>query len=434
MPKCSHIHALEILDSRGNPTVYVTVTLENGVKGTASVPSGASTGLNEALEKRDGDKNRFGGKGVLDVVRTINTEIHAAFLSKEVGNQSAVDKFLIQLDGTDNKSRLGANAILGTSLAIARACAAYYQMELFQYIGGCGPIMLPCPMCNILNGGAHADNSIDFQEFMIRPTGSSSFSEGLRWISEIYHTLKSLLKKKGYHVSVGDEGGFAPDLSSDTEALDLLVSAITQAGFRPGSDVSIALDCAASELYDQKSTRYIEKKREKKHETFATRTSQEQIAYLQSLVRSYPIDSIEDGLAEGDWEGWRELEATLGQTIQIVGDDIFVTNKRFLQRGIEEKSANAILIKLNQIGTLTETIETIDMARRAGWRTIVSHRSGETEDSFIADLAVGLSCGQIKTGAPCRAERTAKYNRLLQIEDMNKDSCLYIDTNTMVKK
>jgi enolase len=410
--------------------VFVQVELENGIVGSASVPSGASTGSHEAIERRDGDKGRYLGKGVLEVVSSVNTEIDAALRGVELQDQAWVDDLLIALDGTDNKSRLGANALLGTSLAVARACAQSYGMELFRYIGGCGPVMMPCPMFNVVNGGAHADNSLDFQEFMIRPRGAASFSEGLRWVSEVYHTLKSILKKKGMSVSIGDEGGFAPNLQSDVEALDLLVDAITQAGYRPGADISIAMDCAASELYDEKERRYIEKKRQKRKEKFASRTTAEQISYLAQLVSQYPIDSIEDGLAENDWEGWRELNKELGSRIQIVGDDIFVTNQRFLERGIAEKSANAILIKLNQIGTLTETIKTIQTARRAGWRTVVSHRSGETEDSFIADLCVGLSCGQLKSGAPCRSERTAKYNRLLIIEDMAKTRALYLDTNT----
>ena len=430
MPKCARVHAIEILDSRGNPTVLVQVELENGIIGSASVPSGASTGSHEAVERRDGDKGRYLGKGVLEVVSSVNTELDAALRGVEIQDQAQVDNLLIALDGTDNKSRLGANALLGTSLAVARACAQSCGMELFRYIGGCGPVMLPCPMFNVLNGGAHADNSLDFQEFMIRPRGASSFSEGLRWTAEVYHTLKSILKKKGMSVSIGDEGGFAPNLQSDVEALDLLVEAITQAGYRPGPDISIAMDCAASELYDEKERRYVEKKRQKRKEKYASRTTSEQIAYLAQLVSQYPIDSIEDGLAENDWEGWRELNKELGGRIQIVGDDIFVTNQRFLERGIAEKSANAILIKLNQIGTLTETIKTIQTARRAGWRTVVSHRSGETEDAFIADLCVGLACGQLKSGAPCRSERTAKYNRLLIIEDMAKESALYLDTNT----
>lgn len=431
MPRCTRVHAIEILDSRGTPTVIVQVELENGIVGSAAVPSGASTGSHEAIERRDGDKGRYLGKGVLDVVSSINTEINAALRGVMLQDQPAVDALLIALDGTENKSRLGANALLGTSLAVARACAQSYGLELFRYIGGCGPVLLPCPMCNVINGGVHADNSLDFQEFMIRPKGASSFAEGLRWIAEVYQILKLILKKRGLNVSIGDEGGFAPNLGSDVEALDLLMGAITQAGYRPGPDISIALDCAATELYDEKTKRYIEKKRQKQKEKFAQRTTSEQITYLASLCDQYPIDSIEDCLAENDWEGWRELNCELGDRIQIVGDDIFVTNPRFLERGIAEKSANAILIKLNQIGTLTETIETIQMARRAGWRTIVSHRSGETEDSFIADLCVALSCGQIKSGAPCRSERTAKYNRLLCIEDLERKSASYFDTNSM---
>jgi enolase len=429
MTTIDSVRALEILDSRGFPTVCVRVRLANGVTGMASVPSGASTGSHEAIERRDGDKSRYHGKGVLGVVASVQSEINASLQGISVFDQAAIDARLIALDGTDNKSRLGANGILGTSLACARAAAMSLGVELYRYLGGVGQAIMPCPMFNVLNGGAHADNSIDFQEFMIRPHGASSFAEALRWGSEVYHTLRSILKRKNMVVNVGDEGGFAPNLRSDDEALDLLVDAITQSGFQPGVDISIGLDCAASELYDEHERRYIEKKRKARNERYATRTSDEQIAYLQKLVTTYPIDSIEDGLAEQDWEGWGRLMKALGSTIQIVGDDLFVTNQKFLERGIAEKSANAILIKLNQIGTLTETIQTIQRARRVGWRTVVSHRSGETEDSFIADLSVGLGCGQIKTGAPCRSERNAKYNRLLLIEDMEEGSSVFLDTN-----
>lgn len=429
MTTIESIRALEILDSRGHPTVAVRVRLNNGGTGTAAVPSGASTGAYEAIERRDGDKKRYGGKGVRDVVASVNTEINECLKGISIFDQCGIDSRLIALDGTENKSRLGANGILGTSLACARAAANTLGIELYRYLGGAGQAIMPCPMFNVLNGGAHADNSIDFQEFMIRPHGAPSFAEALRWGSETYHALRSLLKKKGCIISVGDEGGFAPNLRSDDEVLDLLVDAIAQAGYKPGADISIGLDCAASELYDEKQKKYIEKKRKERKEEFASRTTDEQIAYLQHLVSQYPIDSIEDGLSEKDWEGWHKLTKALGCTIQIVGDDLFVTNPKFLERGIKEMSANAILIKLNQIGTLTETIQTIQRARRVGWRTVVSHRSGETEDTFIADLSVGLGCGQIKTGAPCRSERTAKYNRLLLIEDIEGKNSVFLDTN-----
>ncbi len=423
------IKALEILDSRGHPTVAVHVRLANGVVGMAAVPSGASTGTYEAVERRDGNRKRYGGKGVRDVVTSVNTEINECLKGLLVFDQTAIDQRLIDLDGTDNKGRLGANGLLGTSLACARAAAQSLGIELYRYLGGSGPAIMPCPMFNVLNGGVHADNCIDFQEFMIRPHGAPSFAEALRWGVETYHALRALLKKKGLTVSVGDEGGFAPNLASDDDVLDILVDAITQAGYKPGAEISIALDCAASELYDENERTYVEKKRRARKEPYQSRTADEQIAYLQQLVSRYPIDSIEDGLSEKDWDGWKKLNATLGTAIQLVGDDLFVTNPTFLERGIAEQSANAILIKLNQIGTLTETVQTIQRARRAGWCTIVSHRSGETEDAFIADLAVGLGCGQIKTGAPCRSERTAKYNRLLCIEDREAGHSVFVDTN-----
>jgi len=426
----SSVQGLEILDSRGFPTVLVRVVLSDGTIAVAAVPSGASTGAFEAIERRDADPTFFKGKGVQGVVASVNTEINQALQGKTPFDQSAIDLALIALDGTENKSRLGANALLGTSLAIARAAAASQGVELFRYLGGCGPVIMPCPMFNILNGGAHAENSIDFQEFMIRPHGASCFAESLRWGAEIYQTLRSLLKSEGLNVSVGDEGGFAPDLSSDEQALELLVEAISQAGYTPGKQVSIALDCAASELYDEETSCYIEKKHRARNQSYKSRTTEEQIAYLKELTENYPIDSIEDGLADvQDWEGWQKMQEVLGGSIQIVGDDLFVTNSTFLERGITEQSANAILIKLNQIGTLTETIQTIQRARRAGWRTVVSHRSGETEDTFISDLSVAMGCGQIKTGAPCRSERTAKYNRLLYIEAFEAENSLFLDTN-----
>jgi len=430
MTVISSVQALEILDSRGFPTVLVRALLSDGTVASASVPSGASTGAFEAIERRDEDPSFYKGKGVQGVVSSVNSEINQALQGKDPFDQSAIDLALIALDGTENKSRLGANALLGTSLAIARAAASSQNTPLFRYLGGCGPIIMPCPMFNILNGGAHAENSVDFQEFMVRPHGASCFAESVQWGSEIYHTLRSLLKNEGLGVSVGDEGGFAPDLASDEQALELLVEAISQAGFTPGKDVSIALDCAASELYDEESQCYIEKKHRARNLPFKARSSDEQIAYLKELIERYPIDSIEDGLTDvQDWEGWQKMQQELGGSIQIVGDDLFVTNPTFLERGVAEKSANAILIKLNQIGTLTETIQTIQRARRAGWRTVVSHRSGETEDTFISDLCVALGCGQIKTGAPCRSERTAKYNRLLYIEAFEAENSLFLDTN-----
>ena len=429
MPVITSLVGFEILDSRGNPTIAVRIALDNGITALASVPSGASTGAHEAVEKRDGDKRRYQGKGVQEVVSSVNGEIAKVLRGLNVFDQAGIDHLLITLDGTPNKSRLGANAILGTSLAVARAAALSCNLELYRYLGGVRPALMPCPMFNILNGGAHADNSLDFQEFMVRPHAARTFAEALRWGVEVYHTLKAILKKKGLVVSVGDEGGFAPNLQSDEQALDLIVEAITQAGYKPGLEISIGLDCAASELYDAKEKKYIEKKRRERKEEYKARTSEEQIAHLQHLASLYPIDSIEDGLGENDWEGWQNLTKTLGNSTQIVGDDLFVTNQTFLERGIKEESANAILIKLNQIGTLTETIQTVERARRAGWRTVVSHRSGETEDSFIADLTVALGCGQIKTGAPCRSERIAKYNRLLLIEASEGTNSIYLDTN-----
>jgi len=434
MSTISRIQGLEILDSRGHPTALVRLELTNGIVATAAVPSGASTGAFEAIERRDNDPNRYNGKGVQEVIASINTEIDQALKGKDILDQTNLDLILVTLDGTENKSRLGANALLGTSLAIARAGAQFLNIPLFRYLSGCGPTIMPCPMFNILNGGAHADNSIDFQEFMIRPHAASTFAESIRWAAEIYQSLRSLLKKQGFNVSVGDEGGFAPNLASDEQALQLIVEAISTAGYKPGEEISIAMDCAASELYDQDEKRYIEKKHRSRKEPFKSRTTDEQITYLEELVQKYPIDSIEDGLTDvDDWDGWHRLNVALGEKIQIVGDDLFVTNPKFLERGIRERSANAILIKLNQIGTLTETIETIQQARQAGWRTVVSHRSGETEDTFISDLAVALRCGQIKTGAPCRSERTAKYNRLLYIEAFEARNSQFLDTNTSAK-
>ena len=394
--------ALEILDSRGNPTLLATVTTTSGHVGKAAVPSGASTGEHEAVELRDKDPKRYGGKGVQKAVTHVNGPIHQKLLGMSVFDQYAIDSAMIELDGTTNKSHLGANAILGVSLAAAKAAAASSNMSLYRYLGGSNANLLPCPMMNILNGGAHADNGLDFQEFMIRPVGAPNFREALRWGAEVFHTLKTILKAKKLPTSVGDEGGFAPRLSSNEEALDLIIQAIEQAGYIPQTQITIALDPAASEFYE--------------NGRYRNRSSREQIDYLNKLVSLYPIDSIEDGLDQNDWDNWVTLTKELGNKIQIVGDDIFVTNTSFLRKGIERKAANAILIKVNQIGTLSETIATIKLAQENHFNTVISHRSGETEDSTIADLCVAYQCGQIKTGSLCRSERIAKYNRLLEIE------------------
>lgn len=423
MTKILSIKGVELLDSRGNPTVGARVETEGGMKAWAYVPSGASTGQNEAVELRDGDKGRYMGKGVLKAVASINGALKELLVGERVFDQARLDKLMIDADGTENKSRFGANAILAVSLALARVASRIRKEPLYVYLGGALAKELPCPMLNIINGGVHADNTMDFQEFMIRPKGASSFREALRWGVEVYHVLRSILKKKGHVTSVGDEGGFAPNLSSHEEALELIIEAIKQAGFEPGRDLSLALDCAASELYVD--GHYVEKKKPNGKK----RSYKEQTAYLESLVNNFPIDSIEDGLSEGDWEGWHYLTEQLGKKVQIVGDDIFVTNPHFLQKGIEQKCANSILIKVNQIGTLTETLDTISMAQAHGFSTIISHRSGETEDSFIADLAVATRAGQIKTGAPCRSDRVAKYNRLLQIEEELEGSGRYYDSN-----
>lgn len=397
MSKIKSIHALEILDSRGNPTVEVFVTTSNGCVGKAAVPSGASTGEHEALELRDGDKKRYGGKGVLQAVANVNQTLSQHLVGKSVFEQEKLDREMCALD----KSKLGANAVLGVSLAIAKAASAEKKIPFYQYLGKSH--LLPIPMMNVINGGAHADNKLEFQEFMIRPIGAPSFKEAVRWGAEIFHTLKALLKEKGHVVSVGDEGGFAPRLKSHEEALDFLLKAIKKAGYKAGSQVSLALDCAASEYYDSQKKTYLGMK------------LPQYLKYLEKLCKEYPISSIEDPLDQNDWEGWQELTARL--SIQIVGDDIFVTNPKFLKRGISLKAANAILIKPNQIGTLTETLETIAMAKKAKFATILSHRSGETEDTTIADLAVATGAGQIKTGSLSRSDRVAKYNRLLEIED-----------------
>ena len=416
MSKIAHIHGREILDSRGNPTVQVEVTTDEGVKAIAAVPSGASTGEHEAVELRDGDKNRYGGKGVLKAVAGVNDEIAGHLKGDDIFDQKGLDEKMISLDGTENKGRLGANGILGCSLAIARAAAQTKKIELFEYLATGKPKM-PVPMMNIINGGAHAENSLDFQEFMVRPIGAPNFHEALRYGAEIFHALKALLKSKGHIVSVGDEGGFAPNLGSDEEALDMIIAAIEKAGYKPGSDITIALDPAASEFYDKEKGVYYEKKNSQKGESFKTRTSEEQVEYLKMLTEKYPIDSIEDGLDENDWSGWEVLTKTLGKKIQIVGDDLFVTNPKFLQKGIDTHVANSILIKLNQIGTLTETLDTIALAHSHDYTTVISHRSGETEDTFIADLSVATAAGQIKTGSLSRSDRIAKYNRLLAIEE-----------------
>jgi enolase len=401
--------AREILDSRGNPTIEADVLLESGVLGRAAVPSGASTGSCEAIELRDGDKSRYGGKGVLQAVENVNTEIAEAILGLDVEEQHLIDQTLIDLDGTENKARLGANAILAVSLACARAAAEEAGLPLYRYLGGAGPMQLPVPMMNIVNGGAHADNNVDIQEFMIIPVGMTSFREALRCGAEVFHTLKKLLSKAGHPTSVGDEGGFAPNFKSNEEALKFIVEAISAAGYTPGQDVVIGLDCAASEFYQD--GRYVLASEGLKL------TSAEFVDYLAAWVDKYPIISIEDGMAEGDWDGWALLTQRLGKSIQIVGDDIFVTNPKILREGIEKNIANSILIKVNQIGTLSETFEAIETAKRAGYTCVISHRSGETEDAFIADLAVACNALQIKTGSLSRADRIAKYNQLLRIEE-----------------
>ena len=404
--KIEKVRGYEILDSRGNPTVKAEVMLSDGCVGIASVPSGASTGINEAVELRDGDEGRFGGNGVTKAVNNVNIEICKAVTSANTIDQGRIDSLMINLDGTDNKSRLGANAILAVSLALAKAAASHYRLPLYKYIGGISADLMPVPMMNILNGGAHAANNIDIQEFMIMPVGAATFAESLRMGTEVYHSLKAVLKKKGLSTAVGDEGGFAPDLSSEEEAIECIIEAIEKAGYNTDK-IKIALDAASSEWY--KDGRYYLPKRGASFET------KELIYYWEKLAEKYPIISIEDPLGEEDWSGWTEITSSLGKKIQLVGDDLFVTNSTYLERGIKENAANAILIKLNQIGTLTETLDAIKMAHSAGYRAIISHRSGETEDTTIADLAVGTNAGQIKTGAPCRSDRVAKYNRLLRI-------------------
>lgn len=403
----------EILDSRGNPTVEVDVVLESGVMGRAAVPSGASTGENEALELRDGDKSRYMGKGVLKAVENINTVISDALLGMDVMDQVAIDRILIELDGTKTKCNLGANAMLGVSLACAKAAANYLEIPLYRYIGGCNAKVLPVPMMNIINGGSHSDAPIAFQEFMIRPVGACCFREALRMGAEIFHTLKKVLHDRGLSTAVGDEGGFAPSLAGTEDALDSIVKAIEKAGYKPGKDVMIGLDCAASEFYKEGLYDYTKFEGPQG----AKRTSAEQVLYLEELISKYPIDSIEDGMSENDWDGWEMLTAKIGDRCQLVGDDLFVTNVEYLQKGIDLGCANSILIKVNQIGTLTETLDAIEMAHRAGYTTVTSHRSGETEDATIADIAVATNSGQIKTGSLSRSDRMAKYNQLLRIEE-----------------
>ena len=417
MAVITDVYAREIMDSRGNPTVEVEVYLEDGTIGRAAVPSGASTGQFEAVELRDSDSPRYLGKGVLQAVANVNDIIGPAILGFDASEQVAIDRIMIELDGTPNKAKLGANAILGVSMAVARAAAESYDLPLFQYLGGTNAKELPVPMMNILNGGAHADNNVDIQEFMIMPIGATSFMEALRYCAEVYHTLKGVLKAKGLATGVGDEGGFAPNLGSNEEALQVITEAIEKAGLVVGKDIVFAIDAASSEFY--KDGKYHLAGEGK------VKTAAEMVEYYAELCEKYPIYSIEDGLAEEDWEGWKLLTERLGKTGQLVGDDLFVTNTERLSRGIKEDTANAILIKVNQIGTLTETFDAIEMAKRAGYTAVISHRSGETEDSTIADIAVAVNAGQIKTGAPARSERVAKYNQLLRIEDMLAETAQY---------
>ena len=409
--------AREILDSRGNPTVEADVLLESGVMGRAAVPSGASTGSREAIELRDGDPARYLGKGVVQAVENVNTEISEAIIGLDAEEQAFVDKAMLELDGTENKSRLGANAILAVSMAVAKAAAEEAGLPLYRYFGGSGPMSMPVPMMNVINGGAHANNNLDIQEFMILPVGAASFREALRCGAEVFHNLKKLVDKKGYPTTVGDEGGFAPNVSGNDEAIELILKAIETAGYTPGQDVVLGLDCASSEFY--KDGKYIlaSEKLELSSEAFAD--------YLATLADRYPIISIEDGMAEGDWGGWKTLTDKLGKKVQIVGDDLFVTNPKILREGIQKGIANSILIKINQIGTLTETFAAVEMAKRAGYTNVISHRSGETEDSTIADIAVGLNAGQIKTGSLSRSDRIAKYNQLLRIEEDLGDTVTY---------
>ena len=420
MSYIASIHARQILDSRGNPTVEVDILTENEHLGRAAVPSGASTGIHEAVELRDGNKKIYGGKGVLKAVKNINTILADNLLGWDVADQTGIDTMMIALDATSNKGKLGANAILAISMAVAKAAALEANLPLYRYIGGTNAKVLPIPMMNILNGGSHADNKIDFQEFMVMPVGASSFSEGLRWGVDIFHALKTVLKKKGYSTNVGDEGGFAPNIQSNEEAIETVMTAITAAGYKAGSQIAIALDPAVSEMYDKaKKVYHFHKSDGKKL------SSEKMVDYWANWVKQYPIISIEDGMAEDDWKGWKLMTDTLGKKIQLVGDDLFVTNVKRLERGINEGIANGLLVKVNQIGTITETINAVSMAQQNGFNTIMSHRSGETEDTTIADLAVALNCGQIKTGSASRTDRTAKYNQLIRIEEMLGESGIY---------
>jgi len=424
------LEALEILDSRGVPTLKVTCVTKEGLIGQAAVPSGASTGEGEALELRDGDKKRYKGKGVLTAKSHVEGPLNKLLKGQSVLNQELIDHLMLDFDRTKEKKNYGANSILGVSLAVARAGAAACRLPLYRYLGGVSAKTLPCPMMNVMNGGAHADNPLEIQEFMIRPHGADTFSDAVRWGSEIFHTLKALLKKKGLTTAVGDEGGFAPQIESTEAALDFLLQAIEEAGYKPGAQVSIALDCAASSYFDKKEKRYINAKSKEKQ---SGRTSEEEIAFLERLVSKYPIDSIEDGLDEHDWQGWKKLQERLGHKVQIVGDDLFVTNPELIQKGFQEKAANAVLIKCNQIGSLSETLEAIERTQNQGWQAVVSHRSGETEDSFIADLTVAKNTGQIKTGSLSRSDRLCKYNRLLEIERELGPVALYKDSNRFAK-
>ncbi|MBC7424840.1 MAG: phosphopyruvate hydratase [Ferruginibacter sp.] len=420
MSYIASIFARQILDSRGNPTIEVDVLTENEKLGRAAVPSGASTGIHEAVELRDNDKKLYGGKGVLQAVNNVNTTIAENLLGWEINDQAGIDASLIALDGTENKGKLGANAILAVSMAVAKAAAQEANLPLYRYIGGTNAKVLPIPMMNILNGGAHADNKIDFQEFMVMPVGATSFSEGLQWGVDIFHALKVVLKKKGFSTNVGDEGGFAPNIQSNEEAIETVLTAIQAAGYNTDTQIKIAMDAANSELWNAEEKKYIFHKSDGKK-----MTSEQLVAYWTSWANQYPILSIEDGMAEDDWAGWKMLTESIGHKCQLVGDDLFVTNVTRLERGINEKIANALLVKVNQIGTITETINAVSMAQQAGYNTIMSHRSGETEDTTIADLAVALNCGQIKTGSASRTDRMAKYNQLIRIEEMLGDTAIY---------
>lgn len=420
MSYIAHIHARQILDSRGNPTVEVDVITDSGILGRAAVPSGASTGKHEAVELRDNDKEAYLGKGVLKAVENVNAIIAPELEDWPVNDQAATDQKLIEIDGTENKEKLGANATLAVSMAVAKAAATESNLPLFRYLGGVNATVLPMPLMNILNGGVHADNKIDYQEFMIIPVGANTFGEGLRWGVEVFHHLKTVLKKKGYSTNVGDEGGFAPDIKSNEEAIETVLEAITAAGYKAGSEIAIALDAASTEMYDEKTKQYKFYKSSDK-----LLTTDEMVNYWIDWVNKYPIVSIEDGMAEDDWDGWKKLTEAIGNRCQLVGDDLFVTNVKRLQRGIDEHIGNSILIKVNQIGTITETINAVQLAQQSGYTSIMSHRSGETEDTTIADLAVALNCGQIKTGSASRSDRLAKYNQLLRIEEYLEGTAIY---------